>query len=100
MYEARRALYGPRLFGALSGRNEYGGRIAILVIRNRAIFPFSTLSSFSFPASFGMDAQFGPSKTIEQWDILRRTFVFGVAAYVVTFCIYWVASWFISGLNF
>ena len=47
-----------------------------------------------------MDAQFGPSKIIQQWDILRRTFVFGLAAYVVTFCIYWMASWFIGGLNF
>jgi len=40
-----------------------------------------------------MDAQFGPSKIIQQWDILRRTLVFGLAAYVVTFCIYWVTSW-------
>lgn len=32
-----------------------------------------------------MDAQFGPSKVLQQWDILRRTFVFGLAAYVVTF---------------
>jgi len=47
-----------------------------------------------------MDAQFGPSKTIQQWDILRRTFIFGLSAYVVTFCSYWAASWFISGLNF
>jgi hypothetical protein len=47
-----------------------------------------------------MDAQFGPSKILQQWDILRRTFVFGLAAYVVTFCIYWMASWFIGGLNF
>ena len=47
-----------------------------------------------------MDAQFGPSKVIQQWDILRRTFVFGLAAYVVTFCFYWAASWCISGLNF
>ena len=47
-----------------------------------------------------MDAQFGPSKVIQQWDILRRTFVFGLAAYVVTFCFYWAASWCIGGLNF
>jgi hypothetical protein len=47
-----------------------------------------------------MDARFGPGKTIPQWNILRRTFIFGLAAYVVTFCIYWMAGWFISGLNF
>ena len=47
-----------------------------------------------------LDAQFGPSKIIQQWDILRRTFIFGLAAYVVTFCIYWFLSWFITDLNF
>jgi hypothetical protein len=46
------------------------------------------------------DAQYGPNKSTQQWDILRRTFVFGLSAYVVTFCIYWAASFFITGLNF
>jgi Family of unknown function (DUF6338) len=47
-----------------------------------------------------LDAQYGPNKATRQWDILRRTFVFGLAAYVVTFCIYWLASFFVAGLNF
>lgn len=47
-----------------------------------------------------LDAQYGSNRATQQWDILRRTFVFGLAAYVATFCIYWLASWFISGLNF
>jgi len=47
-----------------------------------------------------LDAQYGPNKATQQWDILRRTFVFGLSAYVVTFCIYWLASFFITGLNF
>jgi hypothetical protein len=47
-----------------------------------------------------LDAQFGPSKAINQFDILRRTFIFGLAAYVVTFCIYWLLSWLITDLNF
>lgn len=46
------------------------------------------------------DANYGPNRATQQWEILRRTFVFGLSAYVVTFCIYWVASLFISGLNF
>jgi Family of unknown function (DUF6338) len=47
-----------------------------------------------------LDAQYGPNKATQQWDILRRTFVFGLSAYVVTFCIYWLASFFVTGLNF
>jgi hypothetical protein len=47
-----------------------------------------------------LDAQAGRNRSTEQWDILRRTFVFGLAAYVVTFCIYWVASLYFTGLNF
>ena len=47
-----------------------------------------------------LDAQYGSNKAAQQWDILRRTFVFGLAAYVVTFCIYWFASLFFTGLNF
>jgi Family of unknown function (DUF6338) len=46
------------------------------------------------------DAQYGPNKATLQWDILRRTFVFGLSAYVVTFCIYWLASFYFTGLNF
>jgi hypothetical protein len=46
------------------------------------------------------DAQYGPNKSTQQWDIIRRTFVFGLSAYVVTFCIYWLASFYFTGLNF
>src|SRR5664279_2186076 len=47
-----------------------------------------------------LDAQYGPNKATLQWDILRRTFVFGLAAYLVTFCVYWLASFYFIGLNF
>jgi hypothetical protein len=47
-----------------------------------------------------LDAQYGPSKATEQWDILRRTFVFGLSAYLITYCIYWLASFYFTGLNF
>ncbi len=48
-----------------------------------------------------IDAQYGRSVTpLQQWDILRRTFVFGLAAYLITYCLYWLASFEISGLNF
>jgi len=46
------------------------------------------------------DSSYGPNKATQQWDILRRTFVFGLSAYVVTFCIYWFASLYFTGLNF
>jgi hypothetical protein len=46
------------------------------------------------------DASYGPNKATQQWDILRRTFVFGLSAYVVTFCVYWFASLYFTGLNF
>lgn len=47
------------------------------------------------------DASFGPNRaTQQQWDILRRTFVFGLSAYLVTFCIYWLASFYFTSLNF
>jgi hypothetical protein len=47
-----------------------------------------------------LDLQYGPSKVTQQWDTLRRTFVFGLSAYLVTFCVYWLASFFFEGLNF
>jgi hypothetical protein len=47
-----------------------------------------------------IDAQFGPSRAIQQWDVLRRIFVFGLAAYVITFCIYWLADLMVGGVGF
>ncbi len=47
-----------------------------------------------------LDAQYGPNKATQQWDILRRTFVFGLSSYIVTFCFYWCLSFLIPGLNF
>ena len=47
-----------------------------------------------------LDAQYGQNKSTQQWDILRRTFVFGLSAYVVTFCVYWLANFVVPGLNF
>jgi hypothetical protein len=47
-----------------------------------------------------IDARHGRDRATQQWDILRRTFVFGLASYLVTFCVYWLASFAINGLNF
>jgi hypothetical protein len=47
-----------------------------------------------------LDAAAGRNRATEQWDILRRTFVFGLSAYVITFCLYWVASLYFTSLNF
>jgi hypothetical protein len=47
-----------------------------------------------------VDAQYGPSCKFQQWDMVRRTFVFGLAAYLITYCLYWLASFWIVGLNF
>jgi hypothetical protein len=47
-----------------------------------------------------IDVQYGPASKPQQWDILRRTFVFGLAAYVVTYCVYWLASLVMPGISF
>ena len=47
-----------------------------------------------------LDAQYGPNKATQQWDILRRTFVFGLSSYIVTFGVYWCLSFLVPGLNF
>jgi hypothetical protein len=39
-----------------------------------------------------IDSQYGRSRATQQWDILRRTFVFGLAAYVITFGLFWCIS--------
>jgi hypothetical protein len=39
-----------------------------------------------------IDAQYGRDRVILQWDILRRTFVFGLAAHSITFFLYWCVS--------
>lgn len=47
-----------------------------------------------------LDAAYGPSKAKDQFEILRRTFVCGRSAYLATFCIYWLASFYFTNLNF
>jgi hypothetical protein len=47
-----------------------------------------------------IDAHYGPASRPQQWDILRRTFVFGLAAYLITYCFYWLASFAVPGLSF
>jgi hypothetical protein len=39
-----------------------------------------------------IDAKYGRDRATQQWDILRRTFVFGIVAYVVTSSVCWIIS--------
>ena len=39
-----------------------------------------------------IDAKYGRERATLQWDILRRTFVFGLVAYLVTFGLFWCVS--------
>jgi hypothetical protein len=36
-----------------------------------------------------IDAEYGRSRATAQWDILRRTFVFGLASYLITYLVLW-----------
>jgi len=47
-----------------------------------------------------IDAHYGPASRPQQWDILRRTFVFGLAAYLITYCLNWLISFAVPGLSF
>jgi len=47
-----------------------------------------------------IDASYGRDRATQQWDIIRRTFVFGLASYLLTFAAYWVASLYWTTLNF
>jgi len=46
------------------------------------------------------DAKYGTSRPNEQWEILRRTLMFGLAAYMATFAIYWLCSFCFPGTSF
>jgi hypothetical protein len=39
-----------------------------------------------------IDAKYGRDRATQQWDILRRTFVFGIVAYVITSSLCWCIS--------
>jgi hypothetical protein len=39
-----------------------------------------------------IDSKYGKDRATQQWDILRRAFIFGLASYLVTFCLYWLVS--------
>lgn len=42
-----------------------------------------------------MDSQYGRERPKEQWDVIRRSFVFGLASYGILFVICWLLSfWF------
>lgn len=47
-----------------------------------------------------IDAQYGRNRATSQWDIIRRTFVFGLAAYVITYFGFWLASIVCQGVSF
>ena len=47
-----------------------------------------------------IDAQYGRERVTQQWDVLRRTFVFGLVAYLVTFGVLTVASRAVPALAF
>lgn len=46
-----------------------------------------------------IDAQYGHNRSSQQWDTLRRTFIFGLFSYVITYCVYWLLS-FVWDVNF
>jgi hypothetical protein len=39
-----------------------------------------------------VDSKYGADRANQQWDILRRAFVFGLIAYLVTYCFLWLVS--------
>jgi hypothetical protein len=47
-----------------------------------------------------IDTQYGQNRSSAQWDTLRRTFIFGLFSYVITFGIYWLMSLCLPGVNF
>jgi Family of unknown function (DUF6338) len=47
-----------------------------------------------------IDSQYGREHAAQQWDILRRTFVFGLSAYLVTFALLWIVSLRYEGWGF
>jgi hypothetical protein len=47
-----------------------------------------------------IDAQYGRNRATQQWDILRRTFIFGFVAYFVTFALFWCVSFLFEGWDF
>jgi hypothetical protein len=47
-----------------------------------------------------IDARYGRDRATQQWDILRRSFAFGLAAYLVTFSGYWLQSFVFTSLAF
>src|ERR1700730_3671249 len=47
-----------------------------------------------------IDSQYGRDRATQQWDILRRTFVFGLIAYLITFALMWCANLLYDGWSF
>ena len=47
-----------------------------------------------------IDARYGQQRAKEQWDVIRRSFIFGLFAYVILFGIYWCLSFRFPNLNF
>jgi hypothetical protein len=46
-----------------------------------------------------MDSQYGREHPKEQWDVLRRSFIFGLASYGILFGICWCLSWHFGDLG-
>jgi hypothetical protein len=47
-----------------------------------------------------IDSQYGRDRANQQWDILRRTFVFGLTAYLITFALLWCINLRYDGWSF
>lgn len=47
-----------------------------------------------------IDAVYGHNRSSQQWDILRRTFIFGLFSYVATFGLYWLSSFASADISF
>ncbi len=39
-----------------------------------------------------VDAQYGRERAKEQWDVIRRSFIFGLFSYVILFAVAWSLS--------
>lgn len=47
-----------------------------------------------------IDSQYGRDRATQQWDILRRAFVFGLITYLITYGLMWLASRKFEGWTF
>ena len=47
-----------------------------------------------------VDTQYGRERSKEQWDVIRRSFIFGLFSYVILFAVLWFLSLFQGDIGF